>query len=355
MSKEVIDMVFSEYFEPEDGLIPNLFFYGGEPLLNYDMVEYAVKKARNLSRSPLIFVVTNGLLLTEQMVEFFSENEVGLQISLDGPYQDEYRRTADGHGSLAPLMANLKWISERFPEYYYRYVIFNATITQDANFDETIKFFEDNELLRNNWQGCNQEIYGLNNHLREKDPIGQRARMCRNYVRDRGWEQDLSFSKLVLVQPTLSLDRRWNGETKYAFALSGCLAYKNVLFVNVNGQCSVCEKIQNRGILGDLGDDTGIRQGALNYHRRLYELAASKCNQCWANKICELCAACVGQGALIEENIQIGCAQQIDNIRKNLVLYASLKENGFDYPKALHFMKNNCEFCNKHFSSIYND
>ncbi|MDD3363705.1 MAG: radical SAM protein [Syntrophomonas sp.] len=355
MTKEVIDLVFSEYFSAERDTVPHLFFYGGEPLLNYDMVEYAVNRARALSKSPMIFVVTNGLLLTEAMVEFFAANEVGLQISLDGPHQDEYRKTADGRGSLAPLMTNLKWIMDRFPEFYYRYVIFNATITQDADFDETVEFFDGNEMLRYNWQGYNWEIYGLNNGLREADPVSQRVRMCQTYVQDKGWEQGLNFPKLALTLPTLSLDKRLHGETEHAFTLWGCRIYKSVLFVGVDGQCSVCEKIQQRGILGRLGDDAGIRQGALDYYRRLYALAVPKCGQCWANKICQLCAACVGQGTLTEENFQTGCAEQMEAIRKSLVLYASLKESGFDYPKAIHFMKNNCEFCNRHYSHIYDE
>lgn len=355
MSREVIDLVFSEYFKPERTTVPHLFFYGGEPLLNYPMVEYAVKKARALSKTPMIFVVTNGLLLTEPMVRFFAANEVGLQISLDGPHQDEYRQTADGHGSLAPLLDKLKWIADQFPEFYYRYVIFNVTVTQDADFEETMGFFEDNELLRYNWQGYNPEIYGLNNQLRNTDPAGQRARMCQDYVQDKGWEQGLSFPKLALTLPTIYLDKRWHGETDHAFVLWGCHIYKNVLFVSVDGQCSVCEKIQQRGNLGRLGDDAGIRQGALEYYRKLYAIAAPKCSRCWANKLCQLCAASVGQGTLTEENFLQGCAEQMKAIRKNLILYASLKENGFDYPQAIHFMKNNCEFCNRHYSLIYNE
>lgn len=66
---------------------PTLAFYGGEPLLAFDLVRRAVEHARaraGPARAPRFELTTNGLLLDREKAAFLAEHEVRTQISHDG-------------------------------------------------------------------------------------------------------------------------------------------------------------------------------------------------------------------------------------------------------------------------------
>ena len=69
---------------------PFIVFYGGEPLLNFEVLEFVAKKINELSLSnqklkkARVSVVTNGLLLDENKLKRLSELNVGIGISIDG-------------------------------------------------------------------------------------------------------------------------------------------------------------------------------------------------------------------------------------------------------------------------------
>ena len=68
----------------KDGNI-KLAFYGGEPLLNLDLLKYAIDKARNMwGQKVSISVSSNGTLLTPNIINWLFENKVRIDISIDG-------------------------------------------------------------------------------------------------------------------------------------------------------------------------------------------------------------------------------------------------------------------------------
>lgn len=69
---------------------PTLIFYGGEPMVNYKILEYVATRINELRdkeqciRNIEMSMVTNGLLLNEQKVRRLHELGVGIAISIDG-------------------------------------------------------------------------------------------------------------------------------------------------------------------------------------------------------------------------------------------------------------------------------
>lgn len=70
-----------------------IIFYGGEPLLNYDVLMFLLKEIKNRKSSDSLWkkvnisLVTNGTLLTEEMAKKFKEYGLSLSISVDGPVE----------------------------------------------------------------------------------------------------------------------------------------------------------------------------------------------------------------------------------------------------------------------------
>lgn len=62
----------------------NACFFGGEPLLNYELIQYALPKLNQDKKCKSIVIPTNGLLLTKERVDFLKKHNVNISWSFDG-------------------------------------------------------------------------------------------------------------------------------------------------------------------------------------------------------------------------------------------------------------------------------
>lgn len=97
MSKETADQAINFFvrqielsgINPKDSR-PVLIFYGGEPLVNYNILVYVAEKLNSMrDLNPFVSniemsMVTNGILLTEERILKLKELGVGIGISIDG-------------------------------------------------------------------------------------------------------------------------------------------------------------------------------------------------------------------------------------------------------------------------------
>jgi len=80
-------------------------FFGGEPLLNFDLIRwcthYAKRVLSDAGKGVRFDLSTNGTLVTDEIIRFFEEHDFRVQVSLDGPadIHDVQRPFADGSGS----------------------------------------------------------------------------------------------------------------------------------------------------------------------------------------------------------------------------------------------------------------
>ena len=103
-------------------------FFGGEPLLNWDVVKDIVKYAREIERScdkRFRFTLTsNGLLIDDDVINFTNNQMHNVVLSLDGrpEIHDAMRKLPNGDGSYNIVVANIKKLVEarRGKGYYIR-------------------------------------------------------------------------------------------------------------------------------------------------------------------------------------------------------------------------------------------
>jgi uncharacterized protein len=83
----------------------HITFFGGETLMNFPLLKkvvvYAKERAAEQGRSIDFSLTTNATLLTPAIIEFLSENHIGVTVSMDGPPElhDQLRVFANGRGS----------------------------------------------------------------------------------------------------------------------------------------------------------------------------------------------------------------------------------------------------------------
>lgn len=91
-------------------------FQGGEPLLNFDTIKYMVEYAEaNKGTKDIIYtIVTNTLVLSDEMISFLKEYNFSVSTSLDGDYEihNENRPDAAGDGTYDIVCSNIKRLRE---------------------------------------------------------------------------------------------------------------------------------------------------------------------------------------------------------------------------------------------------
>lgn len=90
-----------------------VYFIGGEPLLAFktikEIVSYVKARCGEESLNYKFSITTNGVSLTEDIVNFFTENKFDIKISLDGKMKihDLNRKDYSGNGSFQKIIDNL--------------------------------------------------------------------------------------------------------------------------------------------------------------------------------------------------------------------------------------------------------
>ena len=93
-------------------------FFGGEPSLNFDVVKRLVEYARSIegehNKNFRFTYTTNGMILTDEMIEFLNANMHNVVLSLDGRKEvnDHFRRDYSGKGSYDTIVPNFKRLVE---------------------------------------------------------------------------------------------------------------------------------------------------------------------------------------------------------------------------------------------------
>jgi uncharacterized protein len=110
-AQKVVDFVFDA---TPPGRKMELSFFGGEPLLRFDLIAeivgYVRKKEQETRKPVALSITTNGTLLRQSMLEFFKAENIDLCISIDGPApaHDANRVYRNGQGSFAKVMRSLQ-------------------------------------------------------------------------------------------------------------------------------------------------------------------------------------------------------------------------------------------------------
>src|SRR5580693_7072762 len=92
----------------------HITFFGGETLMNFPLlkqvVTYATERAVEQGRNVDFSLTTNATLLTPAIIEFLSENKIGVTVSMDGPpdLQDKMRVFSNGRGSYDIIAPRVK-------------------------------------------------------------------------------------------------------------------------------------------------------------------------------------------------------------------------------------------------------
>lgn len=305
-AKKAMDYVLK--IAPQDTMY--LAFYGGEPLLNYSLIKQCTEYfSEQYTGEELILSFTSNLtLLTQEMAQYFSEHKFSITCSLDGDQQthDQNRVYANQKGSFHDTIRGLRMLVEAYGE-HTELININMVVTRpysNEKFDRIQKFFDDldwlpkNVAIRTSYEGIDQwdENTSLfpNYHLIEgnynfRDDLEEW--IC-NAVQSGKNKNSLYTSSALDSGMTTIHQRRITDKPMEQRGLNGCcMPGSRRLYVTVDGDYAVCERIGDSPYIGNVDTGIDIEQVRKYYVEQYEQKSLENCNNCWCVNLCGLCYA----------------------------------------------------------------
>lgn len=322
-------------------------FYGGEPLLQFDLmkkcVEYAVVQAEG--KMLALSVTTNGTLFTDEILDFLDKYHFSVSLSLDGPreIQDANRVFArNGKGTFDTIMTNLRHIREAYPSVFSR-IIISSVADPSLDVFASIEFFRTCDEL----EGVTVQSSNISGEYR-KDKVSVPEKFLIDEERDMFL---LLMSKLKRIPEDriskMSEDKFGSlymtmyearpDVTNLAPVMhppGQCIPGTRKLFMTVDGSFYPCEKVSETSPYTRIGHvDTGYDLDAVKRILNLGALTPDECKNCWSILMCSICVVSVDDpqtGLSRRKKLALcpGIRRSNELMLKN---FCTLKERGFSF------------------------
>lgn len=316
-------------------------FYGGEPLLQFDLLETVVNYAKKVmyGKELKFTVTTNASLLTYEKAKFLADNNFMTMISLDGApsiHNLSRKFAATGEGTFDVIQANLKMLQQRLPE-FYKNLSFNIVIDPRFRCDEMHDMFSNDPLFENvalqstliddNFnieKVIPEDIYLKQNGVHEfkaymavlgRYPQKAASRVAFNQV----------ASSIQRIESTLIAREKLPSELTHS---GPCVPGQKRLFVDVNGTFFPCERVSETSDAMRIGSvKEGIDYDKARKLLNICELTGEECKKCWAISHCTICAKlCDNNGELSRDLKLSNCPSSKVTVADSFLSYLLFKE-----------------------------
>jgi uncharacterized protein len=282
-------------------------FYGGEPLMNFSLIQQVIDYTDTIAIPELSFsygMTTNGVLLNKYM-DYIADKKFRLLISLDGTKENnQYRVTKYGKESFDVIYSNINCLKEKYPEYFNTYVNFNAVLHNRNSFISIYTFIKNTfnkvpRISQLNSNGVSEE--------KEKD-------FFEMFVDSEKSLNQLKNCEDVITEDVFELDRQTKLFNNFIESYSGntyktipdlffakgnlrfvptntCPPFYKKIFLTVNNKLLSCEKIGQNYPLGYI--ENGKVHLDMNeikdFYSNLFNDIIDKCRNCLLWKDCKIC------------------------------------------------------------------
>lgn len=258
-------------------------FFGGEPLMNFDVVKDVVIYGRSIEKAAnkhfYFTITTNGSLLTDDRIHFINEHMDNVVISIDGRKEvhDRVRHDSAGHGSYDHIMPMAqKLVAGRNGKSYFVRGTFtkrNMDFSKDVMHLAHMGF---DEISVEPVVGSGSDLY-----FDEADIpalLQEYENLALQYI-----DSLSSGHKFRFYHFHINL---YNGPCLFK-RINSCGAGGEYLAVSPKGDLYPCHQFvgQDEFIVGNV--NTGIQnQDLCSLFRKTNILTKAKCRDCWAKLFC---------------------------------------------------------------------
>ena len=301
-------------------------FFGGEPLMNWDvvkqLVEYGRSKEEEYNKKFRFTLTTNGVLLNDEVMEFCNREMGNVVLSLDGrpEVNDKMRPFRNGKGSYELIVPKFqKFADSRNQNNYY----VRGTFTREnLDFSQDVIHFADLGFKQMSIEpvvASPEEPYAI----REEDLpkiMEEYDRLAEEYIKRHKEGRGFTFFHFMLDL---------NQGPCVAKRLSGCGSGTEYLAVTPWGDFYPCHQFVGMEdfLLGNV--DEGITNTKVRDEFKLCNVyAKDKCRDCFARFYCS--GGCAANSYNFHGSIldayDIGCEMQKKRIECAIMIKAALAE-----------------------------
>lgn len=328
MSYEVGQKAF-DYLVKNSGSRVNLEvdFFGGEPLMNFDVIKKLVDYARSLEKDNnkrfRFTITTNGVLLNDEISEYINENMDNVVLSIDGrkSVNDKMRKTLNDKGSYDVIVNNFKKLvaNRKEKDYFARgtYTAYNLDFSEDVKHMRELGF---EHISVEPVVTKPEEKYALTeehvNILKE-----EYEKLAKMYVNDYK-HKDKKFS---FFHFNIELE---GGPCIYKRSV-GCGAGTEYIAVTPEGEFYPCHQFvgETEFIIGNVND--GITNDiVVGKFRNVSVNDKPTCKECWAKYYCS--GGCHANAYNFNKDFKVpysvGCELEKKRIECSIMIKAKLQD-----------------------------
>ena len=103
MTPDIVDKTFEklpQLLKTFNCIDANLIYFGGEPLLNFELIKYCHEKVKQSNLIKYDLIISNLLLLNDDIIDWIKKENVRISWSFDGLWNENNRVLVDGTSSL---------------------------------------------------------------------------------------------------------------------------------------------------------------------------------------------------------------------------------------------------------------
>ena len=326
MESKDIDSIF-EFIEV---LSPNrnirISFYGGEPLLNYTIIQYAVDLGYMKWGDKVTFSIsTNGVLLTPIVIDWIIAKNVELAISIDGTeeFHDKHRIDKRENGSFPKIKTALLYLKTNYPEYYYGITIM-MTLPSFRSIGKIAEAWHNEPLLKelspSMINGLAPNFSSGVEKIEYEDILSVYSSLLDSYHKHPEW----NVLRVLFNQCISYWKKRPIVSPHGAVPMATCMPINTKLFVDSNLQIGVCEKISDKYRIGDV--KIGIDWNRTNtIVKEYYNKRVERCRYCPSVRMCDMCLTAV---EYTDEQWNVLCHNEQVYTRLFMYLFCEMAERG---------------------------
>ncbi|MBS3994296.1 MAG: thioether cross-link-forming SCIFF peptide maturase [Alkaliphilus sp.] len=298
-------------------------FFGGEPLLNFEVVkkivEYGRSKEKQNNKKFRFTLTTNGVMLNEQNIQYINKYIDNVVLSIDGrkKVNDNMRYTQNGDGTYDIIVPKIKKLIESRQEknYYVR-----GTFTRDyLDFSQDVLHLADLGFKNTSIEPVVTDPQNLYS-IREEDlPVifDQYDILAEEYM-SRYNENRFNFFHFQVDL---------NQGPCFAKRISGCGAGLEYLAITPEGDIFPCHQFvgQKEFLMGNLAESRFDKSIGISFSKA-HVYNKSLCQQCWAKFYCSggCHANAYHSNGDISQPYELGCKMEKKRIECSLGIQAKL-------------------------------